>query len=193
MIMSQLKRILLLLSLVFGLRSYSQVDQGSVSPVISMDSLFRMKAKESIGKPFPTFNAVFSGYPLTKDSLKGKVVFMNFWFEACPPCIAELEALNKLYKKFAVNPDFEFISFTYESPEKIIQLKKKYHIPYKVASINSQECYRLNQNNGFPTSIILDRDGIIYELFTGGDTDKKVAETFISGTVYQCLERLLRK
>ena len=33
-------------------------------------------------------------------SLEGKVVFVNFWATWCPPCRAEMPALNELYNKF---------------------------------------------------------------------------------------------
>lgn len=171
---------------------FSQHNNNAETKPVSMDSLFRKKAMESEGKPFPAFTAIFSGHQLTIDSLKGKVVFINFWFEACPPCIAELAALNNLYKKFSSNKNFEFISFTYETPAKIKSLKKKYHILYKVASVSTQECYRLNQNNGFPTSIILDKEGVIKHLFTGGSTDKKEAENLLYNTVYKNIEAELK-
>jgi thiol-disulfide isomerase/thioredoxin len=170
--------------------SYSQNNEPGP---LSMDSLFRIKAKESIGKTFPAFAAKFNGHTITKDSLAGKIVFINFWFEACPPCIAELPVLNELYKKYSADENFKFISFTYESTASIVLLKKKYNIEYEVASVTTKECYHLNQNNGFPTSIILNKEGIITDLFTGGDTDRKKAQEFITSIVYKSIDDALKK
>jgi hypothetical protein len=45
--------------------------------------------------------------------------------------------------------------------KKLKLLKAKYNIPYTVATINKKECSRLNQDNGYPTTIILDKKGVI--------------------------------
>lgn len=158
-----------------------------------MDSLFREKAKQSIGKDFPQFKAIFNGHLLSNDSLKGKVLFINFWFNACPPCIAEMPALNELYKKLKANKSFEFLSFTYEKRSTVNAFKQKYKVQYKIASVSRNECYRLNQNNGFPTSIIVGKDGKIRELYTGGDADTKTSRDFILTTVIEELQAELKK
>src|SRR5690242_18022929 len=36
------------------------------------------------------------GQPVSLDSFKGKVVVLNFWATWCPPCVAEMPALDKL-------------------------------------------------------------------------------------------------
>ncbi|MDA8432453.1 MAG: TlpA disulfide reductase family protein, partial [Nitrospiraceae bacterium] len=41
------------------------------------------------------------GNHVTLSSLKGKVVLLNFWATWCPPCVAEMPELNKLYRKMA--------------------------------------------------------------------------------------------
>ncbi len=186
------RRLLFFLFLFIFINGYSQENAVEQKPV-SMDSLFRKKELEFIGKPFPEFNTKFNGRTITKDSLKGKVVLINFWFKACPPCIAELDALNELYRKFSINKDFVFLSFTFEKPADIPVLKKKYKMKYPVASVDRQECYRLNLGNGFPTSAILDRQGIIRYFVTGGDhTDKKEARDIVIKRLYPGLTTELK-
>jgi hypothetical protein len=42
-----------------------------------------------IGKDFKPFNlTAVSGKKYTQDNLKGKITFIEFWFEACSPCIS---------------------------------------------------------------------------------------------------------
>lgn len=160
----------------------------SFSSVAQTDSTkpkqIAFRQTQDVGKPFPLFYVKTDSVTWTNDSLKGKVVFINFWFENCPPCVAEMEPLNELYQKLRNNPTVAFLSFSFESQEKLKGLKSKYNIPYTVATISSQECYRLNQDHGFPTSIILDKNGVIKFLKTGGYMDKEKVHQFITEEVY---------
>ena len=38
-----------------------------------------------------------NGNKFNLSDLKGKIVFINFWATWCPPCIAELPTIQKLY------------------------------------------------------------------------------------------------
>lgn len=40
-----------------------------------------------------------AGQPVSLESLKGKVVFLNIWATWCAPCIAEMPNIQNLYKK----------------------------------------------------------------------------------------------
>ncbi|MBK6263542.1 TlpA family protein disulfide reductase [Marivirga sp. S37H4] len=39
-----------------------------------------------------------NGEKLDMESLRGKVIFLNIWASWCPPCLAEMPGINKLYK-----------------------------------------------------------------------------------------------
>ncbi|MEI7733960.1 MAG: TlpA disulfide reductase family protein [Ferruginibacter sp.] len=147
-----------------------------------------------IGKPYDAFSfttkdsAVFSNA-----NLKGKVVFINFWFEACPPCVAEFDALNALYLKYKNDPKFIFVSFSSDSLETVNSVKQKYHITFPVISISKEECYRLNQQNGFPTSIILNTAGKIQFMHTGGSLEKEEIKLYFNTTLYPAIQEALDK
>ncbi len=148
--------------------------------------------KAALGKPFPAFEAVISGQTFSEKDLKGKIVFVNFWFAACPPCIGEFEALNRLYEKYKSGENFEFVSFTFEPEETIQSIKKKYNIKYDIISIPRVDCYRLNQNPGFPTNIILDKSSVIKFLKCGGNTDPEKQKKTVEDEFYPALEKELK-
>ena len=156
--------------------SFAQTDTTKKIPVF--------RETQVIGKPFPLFYVKTGNATWTNDSLKGKVVFINFWFENCPPCIAEMGPLNELYQKLKDSSNVAFLSFSFESTERLKQLKSKYGIAYPVVTISRNECYRLNQDNGFPTTIILDKNGVIRYLKAGGYVDREKVERFLNDEVY---------
>lgn len=147
------------------------------------DSFFKAKEKAAVGRPFPQFAANNGKETINNKSLKGKVVLINFWFEGCHPCLAEFDALNELYVKLKGNKDFELISFTWDNAEAIKRVKGKFKLQFKVFPISNKECYRLNQNNGFPTSLVLNRSGRIAYLVSGGNADKDKAREFVMTTL----------
>lgn len=133
-----------------------------------------------------------NGELYSNDSIKNKITFINFWFEACAPCIAEFEALNILYKKFKGNPRFKFLSFTYESKDKAIMIANKYSIEYPIISLNQSECRRLNFNQGFPTNIILDEATKIQYMLSGGPIDKTDASNIVNSVYASKLTSMLK-
>lgn len=111
---------------------------------------------------------------VTSEMLQGKVTLINFWFEGCTPCMAELNELLKLYEELKPNPDFQFISFTLDDADAAAEFVKKYRISYPVCSISRDECNRLNYQSGFPAHIIVDRAGKICFFESGGAIDTEI-------------------
>ncbi len=92
-------------------------------------------------------------------SLKGKVIFINFWATWCPPCLAEMPAVNKLYEKFKAHKDVVFILADADSDlmkaQKFMD-RKRYSLPvYQVASHIPKEMFK----GALPTTIVIDKKG----------------------------------
>jgi thiol-disulfide isomerase/thioredoxin len=93
-----------------------------------------------------------------KDYFNGKPTVINFWFTRCPPCISEIPTLNNLKEKFGDNVNF--ISITFENQNSVDEFLKKHefnftHIP------NSKNQIEELKISGYPTTFILDKNGII--------------------------------
>jgi thiol-disulfide isomerase/thioredoxin len=105
------------------------------------------------------------------EELKGKVVVINFWFTACKPCILEMPHLNKLVADNKENP----VVFIAPAPENEIQIKKflkKYNFDYSIIPSSLDYITELGVEN-FPTHIIVDKAGIIKQVFIGYADDIK--------------------
>jgi peroxiredoxin len=54
-----------------------------------------------IGHRAPDFAlADLEGNPVHLGDFRGKVVFLNFWATLCPPCLAEMPDIEKLYQEY---------------------------------------------------------------------------------------------
>ena len=173
-----MKPLILIAFIFFNLHSFGQ--KGGMD----YDSLIRAREEQAVGKKFPNFSSVYKGTVFSNKDLEGKTVFINFWFATCPPCMSEMPALNDLYDSLKTKPNFEFISFTYDPQPTIDSVTKLYNIQYKILQIKQQDCYRLNQNSGFPTSIILGASGNIKFLKVGGYTEEAKASKSVFGLFY---------
>ncbi|CAA0169256.1 Thiol-disulfide oxidoreductase [Tenacibaculum maritimum] len=89
------------------------------------------------------------------EKVKGKVVFINFWATWCPPCIAEMPSIQKLYGTYKEKITFLFISN--EKWEVINKFYKEkgydlptYHsvnqIPSKLEATSIPTTYIINQS-----------------------------------------------
>lgn len=92
------------------------------------------------------------------DYLEGKPTFINFWFTRCPPCIAELPTLKKLKEKYGNNVNF--ISITFENQDAVNVFLKKYEFNFEHITNSEKQIEGLNIS-GYPTSLILDKNGVI--------------------------------
>jgi len=153
---------------------------------MTMQDLYRRgllkyeEEKPVVGRQYMDFNAMtLQGKNISQEQLKGKITMIDIWEQNCDPCIAEFEFINQLYLRYKDNPDFQLFTFTHGTEEDVKGIIKEYNLLYDVASIDRKECYRLNYNAGFPTIIIIDKNGIVSFYDTDGYTEReKVAEYF---------------
>jgi thiol-disulfide isomerase/thioredoxin len=100
-----------------------------------------------------------SGKTVTLDELKGKVVFLNFWATWCPPCLAEMPSINKLYEQHKNSEDVVFILLDADSNfEKAngYMKSRKYTMPvYQMASSVPEQIFA----GSLPTTVVFDKQG----------------------------------
>ncbi len=51
-----------------------------------------------------------NGNTVSLAEYKGKIIFVNFWATWCPPCIAEMPSMNKLYADYQMKVVFLFVT-----------------------------------------------------------------------------------
>ena len=154
------------------------------------DSVFYAKLEQKnkclVGLKAPHFKATtIDGLSIDSDSLKGKVLLLNFWFTKCVPCVHEIPNLNKLVSKYK-DKDILFLSLANEDSQKLIEFLKStkfkfQHIPD--ASKILIETFRLFSI--WPTTVIIDKQGFIQfikvgELINTKDHHKDLLDKLLS-------------
>lgn len=92
-------------------------------------------------------------------SLRGKVVFINFWASWCPPCRAEFPSIEALYRRFKDNSDIVFMLLNeddqLEAAQDFMQ-KEKYSLPlYTTVGEMPKNVY----SGRLPTTLVIDKKG----------------------------------
>jgi thiol-disulfide isomerase/thioredoxin len=101
------------------------------------------------------------GQPVTLDAFKGKVVLLNFWATWCPPCVAEMPALDQLQADMG-GDDFAVVAVSMDR-----QGIKKSAPFYRRAGITHLALYNDTRGDlmtavkatALPVTILLDREG----------------------------------
>ena len=180
----------LLLSVIFLFISGLSFGQSSPTTISgNIDSLLCPKGYAAIGQPYLSFTLTSGKKVVDNQSLHGKVVFINFWFEGCHPCMAEMDALNELNDSLKANKDFLMISFTWDNPETVERVKKRFGLNFMVLA--TQQCSKMNFGLGYPTTMILDRVGVIRYIKNGGFLEPEKARKTIFQDIMPEVKRQL--
>jgi peroxiredoxin len=178
--------------LFYSVNGFSQnIIDSTVSIQEYMDS-FGANMKKLIGKEMNNFSlASTKGIIYTKDSLKGKVTLINFWFEGCLPCVAEFPDLNRLYEKFKGNKNFQLLAFTFDPLESIKKVKEKYKLEYELLCANESKIQELNFSYGFPTNLVIDQNGKIAYYLIGNPFETTKPDFNFNMTLIPKITKLL--
>ena len=119
-----------------------------------------------IGTPMPSFEVTdIKGNVYQTSALKGKVIVLNFWFVECKPCVMEIPELNEISKLFKKD-DIIFLGLATNQKKQLIKFLKTTPFYYKIVP-ESQQTAQLFNVSGYPTSIIINKEGIIQYVSLG--------------------------
>ena len=109
-----------------------------------------------------------AGKPVTSESLKGKVVIVDFWATWCGPCRAAIPHLVDLHKSYK-DKGFEVVgvSLDQQGPGVVQSFVTQHDIPYTIAMGNQKIVSDFGGVRGIPTAFIISQDGKIYRKIVG--------------------------
>lgn len=119
-------------------------------------------------QPVPAFTVeTLEGQTISAESLRGKVILLNFWATWCGPCIAEIPDLIQLQNKY--ERQFQVIGLSVDagSPEDVKRFVQEKKINYPIAIVSSDLQGKFGGVMGLPTSFIVNTNGRIVQKHVG--------------------------
>ena len=124
--------------------------------------------KMELGKPAPNFVLQdANGKVWELSSLKGKVVFVNFWATWCKPCRDEMSSIVALNNAMAGKP-FQMLSIVFNDDlDMANSFAKRLGATFPVLGNPAEELTQAYMITGVPETFIIDPQGIMQHKFIG--------------------------
>ncbi|MCL4302068.1 MAG: TlpA family protein disulfide reductase [Anaerolineae bacterium] len=132
-----------------------------------------------VGQSAPDFELKnLAGETIRLSDFKGKPLLLNFWATWCGPCRAEFPDLQSV----AVEHKLVIIGInmtTNDTPSQVPAFVAEFGVTFPIVLDETSEVSRAYQVTGLPTSIFIDRDGIVREVRLGA-INKAYIEAMLS-------------
>ena len=121
------------------------------------------------GHPAPDFALKnLDGEQVRLSDFKGKPVIVNFWATWCPPCRAEFPDFQKVSVEQGDRLAIIGVNHTTgDSPQFVPDFVAEFGITFPIVLDETGETIKTYKVIGLPTTVFIDSDGIVKEVFTG--------------------------
>lgn len=129
------------------------------------------------GYSIPEFEAsTIAGDKIDRSYFEGAVTIINFWFIACPPCIAEIPGLAALAEKYA-GEDVRFLAIGRDGNSDVENFLGDNFWPFDhIVNAGSLMEDPFHVVWGFPMTLVVDKNLTIVKAFSGGKPDESAVE-----------------
>jgi len=146
------------------------------SALVLMLGLLLVPNAAALNEVIPGPEATFQGLTGAKVRLadfNAKVVLLNFWGTWCMPCLQEIPELVRLARQYRPR-GLEVVGVAIDSgrPEDIRAFMAEHGMDYQVLIGDVSTAKRLFRVVGFPTSVLIDREGMIRKRYVGPQTEE---------------------
>jgi peroxiredoxin len=115
------------------------------------------------------------GQRISLSDYRGEVVLVNFWATWCPPCRAEIPAIEAAYQQ-RNQEGFVVLGLTDEPADLVQPFVDEMGMTYPVLLDEGGKVATKYRPTGLPMSLVIDRNGIIHTRHVGFLTDEQLAQ-----------------
>ena len=126
-------------------------------------------AAPHVGDPAPPVTAkTLDGRAFDLAALRGRVVVINVWATWCPPCRAEMPALDAVYRGLR-GQGLEMIGLSADKPRDQVKVRQMMAaFGYPAATADQTRAGGLNMSATLPVTYVVDRAGVVRAVISGG-------------------------
>jgi peroxiredoxin len=141
-----------------------------------------------VREPAPAVSyTLLDGSKGSTESLRGKVVLVNFWATSCVTCVAEMPHIVETFNKFKGRGyETVAVAMSYDPPAYVSRFAQSRGLPFGVAIDNTGAIAKtFGDVQMTPTSFLLDKQGRIVKRYLGAPDfaalDKLIGELLAEG------------
>jgi cytochrome c biogenesis protein CcmG/thiol:disulfide interchange protein DsbE len=136
------------------------------------------KVGPQVGYQAPDFkldSLISNDVQLNRIIKANKVTLINFWGIWCPYCVREIPELVGFYQQYHQRRVEILAVDVGDNPQKVPAFVRKNKMTFPVLIDKNNRVNALYQISGFPTTIIVDRQGMIREMIVGATNQAVLA------------------
>jgi peroxiredoxin len=130
----------------------------------------------TVGEKAPEFTlTTLDGRTVSLSDYRGQGVLLNFWGTWCPPCRAEMPALQRQYE---ANKDHGFVVLAIDMNEPAASVQgfvNQYGLTFPIL-MDKGEVARAYQIDPLPTTVLVNPEGIVVKIIAGEMEEHQIAE-----------------
>ena len=116
----------------------------------------------TVGEAAPHFSAkTLAGERFTSDSLRGRVVLVEFWATWCPPCKSDAPAVDALADEFSKNGLVVLAVNMGEPKRRVKKYLEESPRTCKIVLAEDTTLAAICEAKAYPSYVLIDRDGKI--------------------------------
>jgi peroxiredoxin len=147
-------------------RAWIKALMAVVVAAVAAVGYFSLSSKQTA--PEVTFTSL-TGEKVSMQSLRGKVVMVNFWATSCTTCVKEMPEMVHTYDKYKEKGlDFVAVAMSYDPPNYVLNYAETRKLPFKVALDPQGELAKsFGDVKLTPTTFVIDKNGNVIKRYLG--------------------------